>query len=86
MVLTVNEGKSISKKPPYGYLRDEDLKLYPDPETSWVVRYIYEKFCEDQGRQQIAQDLDKMGIAPPFKGRNNCPHQLLLQLSKLRYI
>lgn len=35
---SVKEGKHIGKKPPYGYLKDENLRLYPDPEKAWVVK------------------------------------------------
>lgn len=63
--ISAREGKSISKKPPYGYLRDETLKLHPDPETSWVVKYIFERVVEGAGRILIAQELDGMGVTPP---------------------
>ncbi|SEN52891.1 recombinase family protein [Lihuaxuella thermophila] len=62
---SAKEGKSISKKPPYGYLRDENLKLYPDPETAWVVKLIFERMAEGAGRIQIARELDAMGIKSP---------------------
>lgn len=62
---SAREGKSISRKPPYGYLRDENLKLYPDPETSWVVEMIFQKAANGTGRRMIAEELDKMNIKPP---------------------
>lgn len=58
-------GKSISKKPPYGYLRDENLKLYPDPDTAWVIKKIFEMMKDGWGRQAIAQELDRLEIKPP---------------------
>ncbi|ALC92087.1 recombinase [Bacillus sp. FJAT-18017] len=58
-------GKSISKKPPYGYLRDSNLKLYPDPETAWVVKKIFELTVSGQGRQAISNYLDSKSISPP---------------------
>jgi DNA invertase Pin-like site-specific DNA recombinase len=58
-------GRSISKKPPYGYLRDDKLKLYPDPETAWVVKKIFEMARDGYGRQYIAGELDKLGVTPP---------------------
>ncbi|WP_299090451.1 recombinase family protein [uncultured Metabacillus sp.] len=64
---SVSEGKSVSKKPPYGYLRDEKLKLYPDPETSWVVKRMFEMMRDGHGRQAIALELDKLEIKPPIK-------------------
>jgi site-specific DNA recombinase len=66
---SAKEGKSISKKPPYGYLRDENLKLYPDPETAWVVVKIFEMTRNGYGRQAIAEELDKLGINPPDEKR-----------------
>lgn len=65
---SAKEGKSISKHPPFGYLRDEKLKLYPNPETEWVVKYIFERIAEGAGRIQVARELDKMGVKPPGGG------------------
>ncbi|UOF90852.1 recombinase family protein [Fodinisporobacter ferrooxydans] len=59
------EGKSISKKPPYGYLRDDSLKLYPDPETSPVVKMIFGLAAEGKGRRTIAAKLTDMDIPTP---------------------
>jgi site-specific DNA recombinase len=61
---SVREGKSISQKPPYGYLRDENLKLYPDPETCWVVKKIFE-MAVSYGRRTIADELNKLSIKAP---------------------
>lgn len=65
---SAKEGKSISKKPPYGYLRDENLKLYPDPDTAWVVKKIFEMMAAGMGRQAVAQELDRLGVKPPGGG------------------
>ncbi|TCT23346.1 DNA invertase Pin-like site-specific DNA recombinase [Melghiribacillus thermohalophilus] len=62
---SAKEGKSITKKPPYGYKRDENLKLYPDPDTSWVVKKIFEMIANGKGRQAAAQELDRLGVKPP---------------------
>ncbi|MCX2829455.1 recombinase family protein [Bacillus pseudomycoides] len=62
---SAKEGKSISRVPPYGYLRDNNLKLYPDPEKSWVVSKIFESMAGRMGRQAIAQELDRLSISPP---------------------
>ncbi|MCU0094335.1 recombinase family protein [Bacillus sp. OR9] len=35
---SAKEGKSISRVPAYGYLRDNNLKLYPDPEKVGLYR------------------------------------------------
>ncbi|PLT33632.1 recombinase family protein [Bacillus sp. V5-8f] len=60
-------GKSISKIPPYGYKRTENLKLEPNPETDWVVKKMYEMMRDGHGRQAIAAELDKLGVHPPDK-------------------
>jgi DNA invertase Pin-like site-specific DNA recombinase len=64
-VSSASEGKSISKVPPYGYARDENLRLYPDVETAWVVKKMFEMMRDGHGRQAIANELDKLGIKPP---------------------
>ncbi|MDR7001640.1 recombinase family protein [Neobacillus niacini] len=64
-VASASEGKSISKVPPYGYNRNENLKLKPDPETAWVVKKMFEMMRDGHGRQFIAQELDRLGIKPP---------------------
>lgn len=57
---SVLEGRYITKKPPYGYLRDENLKLYPDPNTSWVVKKIFEMMASsDFGRRTVADYLNR---------------------------
>ncbi|MGE7868010.1 recombinase family protein [Bacillus paramycoides] len=63
--VSAKEGKSISRVPAYGYLRDNNLKLYPDPEKSWVISKIFELMANGRGRQAIAQELDRLGISPP---------------------
>jgi DNA invertase Pin-like site-specific DNA recombinase len=64
---SVTEGKSVSKKPPYGYMRDKNLRLYPDPDTAWVVKKMFEMMKNGHGRNAIADELDKLGIKPSFK-------------------
>lgn len=62
---SAKEGKSISKKPPYGYMRDENLILHPDPDTSWVIEKIFKMSVSGSGRTAISNELDKLGITPP---------------------
>jgi site-specific DNA recombinase len=64
-VASAGEGKSITKRPPYGYKRNEDLKLEPDIETAWVVKKMFEMMSNGHGRQAIAQELDRLEIKPP---------------------
>jgi site-specific DNA recombinase len=70
-VASAGEGKSITKVPPYGYMRTEDLKLEPDIETAWVVKKMFEMMSAGQGRQAVAQELDRLGIKPPNKKRDS---------------
>ncbi|MCL6593695.1 MAG: recombinase family protein [Alicyclobacillus sp.] len=59
------EGKHVGKKPPYGYLRREDLRLYPDPETAPVVRMMFQLAAEGYGISRIANRLTSLGIRTP---------------------
>ncbi|MEK4754861.1 recombinase family protein [Priestia sp. FSL R5-0597] len=61
---SVKEGKHIGNRPPYGYIRDEKLKLSPDPETSWVVEKIFELARSGLGRRRIAEELNLLEIVP----------------------
>lgn len=62
---SAKDGKSISKRPAYGYLRDENLKLYPHPEQAPVVKQIFELVADGFGRQAVVKKLDQLGIKPP---------------------
>lgn len=62
---SAKEGKSISKNPPYGYLRDKNLKLYADPDKSWVVEKIFQMIIGGFGRSQISNELYKLNIPSP---------------------
>lgn len=64
---SAKEGKHIAKKPPFGYLRDDKLKLYPDPEKAKYVKMIFELTVKGYGRKEIATLLDKE-ISPPNGG------------------
>jgi site-specific DNA recombinase len=68
-VASAGEGKSITKVPPYGYLRDDNLRLYPDPDTAWVVQKMFQMMRDGHGRIAVGQELDKLGIKPPNEKR-----------------
>ena len=63
------EGKSISKKPPYGYLRDTNNKLYPDPETAPYVKMIFELYASGVGITKISHRFEDMGVPYPLNDR-----------------
>lgn len=70
-ISSVTEGKSISKIPPYGYIRDDKLMLHPDPDTAWIVKKMFEMMRDGHGRNAIAQELDRLEIPPPDNRRKN---------------
>lgn len=49
---------------PYGYVRI-DSQLYIDPETSKVVRNIYERYLRNDRPYTIAKDLRELGVMSP---------------------
>lgn len=49
---------------PYGYVRI-DSHLYIDPETSKVVKNIYERFLRNDRAYTIAKDLRELGVMSP---------------------
>lgn len=73
---SAKDGRSISKKPPYGYLRDENNKLYPDPETADIVRMIYDLHGSGRGIVYISRYLTQIGAKPPMnhRGQNRWTH------------
>ena len=53
---------------PYGYIKDTaNITYIPDPETSGVVKKIYELCVQGFGSTQIGLQLDKEGIPCPGK-------------------
>lgn len=79
---SIREGKSISKNPPYGYLRDENLKLYPNPETQQIVRMIFEMVANGHGRQSVAMELERLGVAPPNPNRDTWSPSMISHIIK----
>ncbi|WP_411503450.1 recombinase family protein [Brevibacillus centrosporus] len=62
---SAKDGKSITRKPPYGYTRDENLKLIPDPDEAPIIQKIFEMIAGGHGRQAVVKHLDSLGIKPP---------------------
>lgn len=65
---SIKEGKHIAKKPPYGYLRTDKLKLYPDPDKAWIIKKIFEMTVTGQGRKNVCSALDRIDEATPPNG------------------
>ncbi|RKD21001.1 recombinase [Ammoniphilus oxalaticus] len=62
---SARDGRSITRRPPYGYDRDEDLKLIPNPDQASVIKKIFELISNGQGRQAVVKQLDSLGYKPP---------------------
>ncbi|RAP29104.1 hypothetical protein C2W64_04051 [Brevibacillus laterosporus] len=77
----VKDGRHIAKTPPYGYLRDENLKLYPHPEEAPVVKKIFELLAEGYGRFKVIEYLMQAGYKAPSK-RDIWEHSTISYLVK----
>ncbi|MCI8442520.1 MAG: recombinase family protein [Provencibacterium sp.] len=81
---SINEGKYVGNKTPYGYTRiklerDKGYTLQPHPEQAEVVRMIYQLYTVGEtqpdgtlrplGASLIAQRLDDLGIEPATGGK-----------------
>ena len=62
------EGKSISQRPPYGYFRNEHLKLEPNPTTAPIVKQIFEWANCGISLREIARRLNANAIPSPKGG------------------
>lgn len=62
---SASEGKHVGKKAPFGYLRDEHLKLHPDPETAPIVRQIFVWAAAGFGASRIQTYLYQLGYKSP---------------------
>lgn len=62
---SAREGNFVGKHPPFGYLRDDKLKLYPDPKKEWVVRMIFQRVIDGAGSMQICGELGRLGVESP---------------------
>lgn len=62
---SAKDGKMVGRRPPFGYLRDENLRLYPDPQTSPIVKLIYQLSADGMGMTAVANYLTDHGIKTP---------------------
>ncbi len=62
---SAGDGKSVSRKPPYGYVRDDGLRLHPDRATAPVVRLIFAMAADGHGAARISSHLTEMGVRTP---------------------
>lgn len=63
--LKFQRGEYQSKICPYGYRKDEDGRLAPDPETSEVVQKIFEYTVNGMNATDIARELSRQQIPTP---------------------
>lgn len=70
-----NEGKYLSGRPPYGYIRDISNKyhLIPDIKTCEIVKEIYDMRASGKSKLSIAKFLNNKGIPSPenYRYQNN---------------
>lgn len=76
------EGKSISRKPPYGYLRDDTGRLYPDPARAPIVQLMFDLRQRGYGLVRLAHELERMNAPHPinFRGRNEWTHSTVREI------
>lgn len=73
---SIKQGKHVGKRPPYGYLRNDKLKLIPDKQTKWIIEKIFEMTANGIGRINIARELDKLGVIPPQSGHSKRKNEI----------
>lgn len=78
---STSEGKEMSTKPPYGYHKDENLKLVIFEPEARIVRKIYQWSLEGVGRVKIAERLTDMGIPSP-SGKGEWGHASVRRILK----
>ena len=66
-LLHARQGKYTGVVPPFGYLKDPDVKghLIIDEETAWVVRKMFDYAMENRGSNYIRRRLEQEKIACP---------------------
>lgn len=78
---SAGEGKSISKKPPYGYLRDDKLQLHPDPKTAPVVKLIFDMAARGIGASSVCNRLMDLRVPSP-SGRDTWERSTIYDILK----
>lgn len=61
-------------KLPYGYIRDKDRNIVPDPETREVVELIFDLYISGWGCQKICNYLYEKGYPTPNKVKGIARH------------
>ena len=58
-------GERVGTTTPYGYMKNSDKQLVPDPETAPVVRRIFEMSAEGKGSRKICDILSDEKVLTP---------------------
>ncbi len=58
-------GERVGTTTPYGYMKDSEKHLVPDPETAHIVRRIFEMSAEGKGSRKICDILSAERILTP---------------------
>ena len=58
-------GERIGTTTPYGYMKDENKKLIPNPETAPTVKRIFEMSAEGKGVRKICDILTAEEVLTP---------------------
>ena len=62
--IRMENGEFLPPSPPYGYRLDtEERELKIIPEEADVVRYIFAAYLSGQGKDDIAKELNELGVA-----------------------
>jgi DNA invertase Pin-like site-specific DNA recombinase len=60
----IERGKFMGGKVPFGYLKDSDSHLYPDPDKAEAVRAIYAMRASGATWRQLKEHLEGLGLKP----------------------
>lgn len=68
-VRSTRDGRDMSPRPPYGYIKDINKILTPNYQEAHIVQEIFERFVVDQETpKEIAKDLTERGVPSPSGG------------------
>lgn len=70
----VDKGRHMGPAP-FGYVRDDDGRLTPDPDRAEWVRYVFRRRADGEGWVQISRELDGLAVRQA-NGRLLNPHML----------
>jgi site-specific DNA recombinase len=63
------KGRHIGNVIPYGYTKNVEKQLIPDPKSTSIVKEIYNMYLDGMGSKTIAENLNSRGIPTATKAR-----------------